>query len=134
MIKTLLCLQIFIELYGHFAWKSKTNETEGWKFHTGSFVLDFHAKWPYNSINICKQSNVFIIVYSKHFSFASPSSLANIIWRTLFSSIKSQFLTLFSSKYETSNTQFNICQPIKCCKVHHAPRKLKCIILLVEWE
>ena len=36
MIKTLLCLQIFIELYGHFAWKSKTNETEGWKFHTGS--------------------------------------------------------------------------------------------------
>ena len=74
--------------------------------HDPVWILDFHAKWPYNSINICKQSNVFIVIYSKHFSFASPSSLANIIllYRTLFSSIKSQFLTLFSSKYETSDT------------------------------
>ena len=74
--------------------------------HDPVWILDFQAKWPYNSINICKQSNVFIVIYSKHFSFASPSSLANIIllYRTLFSSIKSQFLTLFSSKYETSDT------------------------------
>ena len=100
-------------------------------FHPSvSFVLDFHAKWPYNSINICKQSNVFIIVYSKHFSFASPSSLAIIIWRALFSSIKCQFLTLFSSRHETSDThsstsvdQRNVAKCIMQCRklMHYSP-------------